>query len=138
MTGDVDGGTLQKQGLWTVWVESSQISWIRHLGAMWAQPDHQGCTGVAWDVTDIGAGAFFSTAGVAVTAGAWLVWVASVTGAAGIGCICCAGCTAKKHCQVGTCGVAVVPLGTVSTALTLHSQRCLHMQWYVEPLLVHT
>ena len=37
MTGDVDGGALQKQGLWTVWVKSSQTSWIRHLGAMQAQ-----------------------------------------------------------------------------------------------------
>ena len=36
------------------------------------------------------------------------------------------------------CSVAVVPLGTVSAALTLHSQRCLHVQQYVEPLLVHT
>ena len=34
--------------------------------------------------------------------------------------------------------VVVVPLGTVSAALTLHSQRCLCMQQYVEPLLVHT
>ena len=80
---------------------------------------------------------------MAGTVGAWLVWVASVAGAAGVGCLCCAGgagagCTAKKHPQVGTCGVAVVPLGTVSTALTLHSQRCLHVQQYVEPLLVHT
>ena len=36
------------------------------------------------------------------------------------------------------CSVAVVPLGTVSTALTPHSWRCFHMQPYVEPLLVHT
>ena len=59
MTGDVDGSALQKQGPWTVPVESSQISWIRHLDAMWVQMDLCGCTGVAWDVTDIGAGAFF-------------------------------------------------------------------------------
>ena len=63
---------------------------------------------------------------MAGTAGAWLVWVASVAGAAGVGCIHCAGCsgagcTFKKHCQLGTCGVAFVPLGTVSTALTLCS-----------------
>ena len=49
-----------------------------------------------------------------------------------------AGCAAKKQCLVGACGVAVVPLGTVLAALTLHSQRCLHMWQYVEPLLVHT
>ena len=110
---------------------------------MQAWLDLHGCTGVAWDVADIGAWAFFQTAGMAGTAGAWLIWVASVAGAAGVGCICCvggggAGCTTKRCCQVRTCGVAVVPLGTVSTALALHSQRCLCMQWYVEPLLVHT
>ena len=60
------------------------------------------------------------------TARAWLVWVAGVAGAAGVGCICCAGhgnagCTAKKQCLVGACSVAFVPLGTVLTALTLHS-----------------
>ena len=61
-----------------------------------------------------------------------------------LGCICCAGhgnascCAAKKWCLVGACGVAVVPIGTVSTALTLHSQRCLCIWQYVEPLLVHT
>ena len=32
-----------------------------------------------------------------------------------------AGCTAKKQCLIGACSVAVVPLGAVSTALTLHS-----------------
>ena len=37
-------------------VESSYISWIRHLGAMQAWLDLCGCTGVAWDVTDISAG----------------------------------------------------------------------------------
>ena len=80
---------------------------------------------------------------MAGTAGAWLIWVAIVAGAAGVGCIhsagCgSAGCTTKKHCQVRTCSVAVVPLGTVSAALTMHSQRCLHMRWYMEPLLVPT
>ena len=110
---------------------------------MWAWPDLHGCTSVAWDVTHISAGAFFWTADVAVAAGAWLVWVASVAGAAGVGCICCAGgdgagCAAKKQCLVRACSVAVVPLGTVLTALTLHSQRCLHVWQYVEPLLVHT
>ena len=58
MTGDVHDSALQKQGPWTVWVKSSQISWIRHLGAMQAWPDLCGCTGVAWDVTDVGPGAF--------------------------------------------------------------------------------
>ena len=60
------------------------------------------------------------------TAGAWLVWVAGVAGAAGVGCICCAGCsgagcTVKKQCLIRACGVAVRPLGTVLTVLTLHS-----------------
>ena len=43
-----------------------------------------------------------------------------------------------KQCLVRACGVAVGPFGTVSAALTLHSQRCLHARQYVEPLLVHT
>ena len=60
-----------------------------------------------------------------------------------MGCMCGvgggdAGCAAKKQWLDRAYSVAVVPLGTVSAALTLHSQRCLHMQWYVEPLLVHT
>ena len=140
MNGDVCGSALLWQGLWTVWVKSSQISWIRHLGAMWAWPALHGCTGMAWDVTDVGARAFFRTAGIAGTAGAWFIWVASV---AGVGCICCAGgggagCTAEKQCLIGACGVAVVPLSTVSTTLTMHSWRCLHVWRYVEPLLVHT
>ena len=50
---------ITEQGPWTVWVDSSQISWIRCLGAMWAWPDLHGCTGVARDVAGIGAGAFF-------------------------------------------------------------------------------
>ena len=70
--------------------------------------------------------------------GAWLVWVASVAGAVAVGCICYAGCATKKQCLVGACSVAVVPLEAVLTALTLHSQRCLCMQCYVEPLLVCT
>ena len=61
--GDVDSGTLQKHGPCKVQVESSQISWIRCLGAMQAQPYLQGCTGVAWDVTDVGAGHSFEQLG---------------------------------------------------------------------------
>ena len=80
---------------------------------------------------------------MAGTAGACFIWVASVAGAADVGCMCGAGrgdagCATRKQCLVRACGVAVVPLGTVSAALTLHSQRCLHVQWYEEPLLVHT
>ena len=80
---------------------------------------------------------------MAGTAGACFIWVASVAGAADGGIMHGAGggdvgCAAKKQCLVGACSVAVVPLGTVSAALTLHSQRCLCAQWYVEPLLVHT
>ena len=64
-------------------------------------------------------------------------WVASVADAANVGCMCGAGggdagCATKKQGLIRACGVAVVPLGTVSVALTLHSQRCLHMQQYVE------
>ena len=83
------------------------------------------------------------TAGVAGTTGAWLVWVAGVAGAAGVSYMCYAGCgstggATEKWCLVGACGMAVIPLGTVLTTLTLHSWRCLHTQWYVEPLLVCT
>ena len=110
---------------------------------MWAWPDICGCTGVAWDVTGIGARAFFWTAGMAGTAGACFIWVAGVAGAVDVGCIHGAGGNnaggaTKKQCLVRACGVAVVPLETVLAALTLHSQRCLHAQQYVEPLLVHT
>ena len=49
-----------------------------------------------------------------------------------------ASCATKKWWLDRACSVAVVPLGTVLAALTLHSQRCLHVQQYVEPLLVHT
>ena len=88
-------------------------------------------------------GAFFWTAGMAGTAGACFIWVASVVGAADVGCMHGAGggdagCAAKKQCLVGAYSVAVVPLGTVLATLTLHSQRCLHTRQYVEPLLVHT
>ena len=77
---------------------------------------------------------------MAGTAGARFIRVGSV---AGVGCVHCAGgggagCAAEKLCLVGACSVAVVSLGTVLTTLTLHSQRCLYVQQYVEPLLVHT
>ena len=83
---------------------------------MQALPDLRGCTGVAWDVTDFGAGSFFSTAGVAGTAGACFIWVDSIAGAADVGCMCGAGagdagCSTKKQCLVRACGVAVVPMG---------------------------
>ena len=80
---------------------------------------------------------------MAGTAGACFIWVASVAGAADVGCMHGAGggdagCATKKQCLVRACGVAVVPLGKVLAVLTLHSWRCLHAQQYVEPLLVHT
>ena len=80
---------------------------------------------------------------MAGTAGACFILVASVAGAADVGCMHGAGggdagCAAMKQGLVRACSVAVVPLGTVSVALTLHSRRCLHAQQYVEPLLVHT
>ena len=54
------------------------------------------------------------------------VCIASVAGAVGVGCMHCAGAgnagsAAEKQCLVGACGVAVVPLGAVSTILILHS-----------------
>ena len=60
------------------------------------------------------------------TAGAWFIWVAGIVGAVVVGCMHCAGggdagCATEKWCLVGACGVAVVPLGTVLTTLTLHS-----------------
>ena len=63
---------------------------------------------------------------MAGTAGAWFIWVAGVAGAVDVGCMHCAGggdagCAAEKWCLVRACGVAVVPLGTVLTTLTLHS-----------------
>ena len=108
---------------------------------MQAWPDLHGCTGVAWDVTDFGTGALFWMAGVAGIAGACFIWGAGVAGAGDVGCMHGAdggdaGCSALKRGL--SCGVAGVPLGTVLDALTLHSQRCLHVQWYVEPLLVCT
>ena len=80
---------------------------------------------------------------MAGTAGACFVCVASGAGAADVGCMQDAGagdagCAAKKWHLDRAYSVAVVPLGTVLAALTLCSQRCLHMWWYVEPLLVHT
>ena len=82
--------------------------------AMWTWPDLCGCTGVAWDVTDFDAGAFFWTAGVAGTAGACFIWVAGVAGASDVGCMHGAGagdagCSTKK--QGLACSVAGVPLG---------------------------
>ena len=78
---------------------------------------------------------------MAGTAGACFIWGAGVAGAGDVGCMHGAGdagCAVKKQWLDRACGVAVVPLGTVSAALTLHSQRCLCMRQYVEPLLVHT
>ena len=80
---------------------------------------------------------------MAGTAGACFIWVAGVAGAADVGCMHGAGggdaaCAAKKQWLDRACSVAMVPLGTVSAALTLHSWRCLHVRQCVEPLLVHT
>ena len=63
---------------------------------------------------------------MAGTVGACFIWVASVAGAADVGCMHGAGggdagYATKKWCLIGACSVAVVPLGTVSAALTLHS-----------------
>ena len=37
-------------------LEGSYSSWIRCLGAVWAQPDQQGCTGAMLGVAGVGAG----------------------------------------------------------------------------------
>ena len=71
----------------------------------------------------------------------WHGCPSSVAGAGDVGCMHGAdggdaGCSTLK--QGLSCSVAGVPLGTVSAVLTLHSQRCLHVWRYVEPLLVHT
>ena len=80
---------------------------------------------------------------MAGTAEACFIWVAGVAGAADVDCMhgtggVDAGCATKKWCLVRACGMAVVPHGTVSVALTLCSWRCLHAWWDVEPLLVRT
>ena len=70
---------------------------------------------------------------MAGTAGACFIWVAGVAGAVDVDCMCSAGagdagCATKKQCLVRACSVAVVSLGTVLAALTLHSQKCLCVQ----------
>ena len=66
---------------------------------------------------------------MAGTAGAWFIWVAGVVDAVDVGCMCgagggSAGCATEKLCLVGACGVAVVPLGTVSIALFMKVSPC--------------
>ena len=78
---------------------------------------------------------------MAGTAGACFIWVAGVAGATDVGCmhgagVGDAGCSTKKWGLA--CNVAGVPLGTVLSALTLRSRRCLRVRRYVEPLLVRT
>ena len=78
---------------------------------------------------------------MAGTAGACFIWGAGVAGAADVGCMHGAGdagCATKKWWPDRAYSVAVVPLGTVSAAMTLCSRSRLHVQQYVEPLLVHT
>ena len=81
---------------------------------------------------------------MAGTAGACFIWVASVAGAADVGCmhgagVGNAGCAAKKQWLDRACSVAVVPLGTVLAACdTAFTEVPLHVQQYVEPLLMHT
>ena len=106
---------------------------------MRAWPDLCGCTGVAWDVTDFGAGAILLNSWHGRNRWSLFHLGAGVAGAAGVSCMCGAGggdagCAAKKQWLDRACSVAVVPLGTVSAALTLHSWRCLHVRQYVEPL----
>ena len=88
--------------------------------------------GAALDVTGIGAGVTFWTAGMVGIAVAF-----GVTGMVGVTSVGCAGCEGlvgaghgtEKWCLAGTCGMVVVASGMVWTALTLHSCRCHLMQW---------
>ena len=113
-----------------------QASWC-HVGrtrSSWLHRCGMGCHRLwCWGI--------LLTAGMSGTVGACIICVAGVAGAADVGCMHGtdggnAGCSALKWGLA--CSVAGVPLGTVLTALTLHSQRCLCMQQYVGPLLVHT
>ena len=75
------------------------------LGAMWAWPDLQGCTGVTLGVADVGA----DTGATLGMAGACGFGVAGVTGVIGRGCSSCAGLAgagsgAEMQGLAGTCG----------------------------------
>ena len=141
MTGDVDGGTLQNK------VHGQSRSIVpRFSGSGILVPCRHGQIFVAAQVWHGMSQVLvlvhsFEQLAWHEQLGAWFIWVAG--GVVDVGCMCGAGwgnagCATEKWCLVGACCVAVVPLGTVLTALTLHSQRCLHMWCYVEPLLVHT
>ena len=89
--------------------------------------------GAALDVTGIGVGATFWTAGMVATPVACGFGVGGVAGVTSVGCagcegLVCAGCDTETQGLAGACGVVVVASGTVSAGLTLHSCRC-HLVW---------
>ena len=104
-----------------------QSSWIRHLGAVWAWPNLQGCTGAMLGVADVGTGATSGRAGICCFV------VAGVVSATGRGCSSCAdlvgaGAVTEMQGMAGACDVIDVTAGVVSVGLTLHSRRC-HLVW---------
>ena len=118
-----------KSGFSSCGPEGSCSSWIRGLGAVWAQPNLQGCTEAMLGIADIGAG----TGATLGTAGVCGFGVMGVAGATGRDCGSCAGLvgagSGAEMCGLaGACSVAIVTAGVVSVGLTLHSQRC-HLVW---------
>ena len=107
----------------------SYNSCIRHLGAVWAWPNLQGCTGAMLGVTDIG-----TDTGVTLgTADVCGLGVTGIAGATDRGCGSCAGLVGagvvvEMQGVAGACDVADVISEVVSVGLTLHSQRCHLMQ----------
>ena len=81
-------------GPWDVY-----ISWIRHLGVVWAQLELLGSTGAALGVEGVDAGVTFGTAGMVGTA---VVCGFRVTGAAGVTGEGCASCSSLAGAGCGT------------------------------------
>ena len=74
-------------GVLLSWTVGQLYSWIKHLGAVWAQPDLWGCTGAMLGVADVGT----DTGTTSGTAGVCGFRVAGIAGATGGGCSSCAG-----------------------------------------------
>ena len=116
-----------------------------HLGAMWAQPDLCGCTGVAWDV------ALALVPGHSSEQLAWQEQLEPVS--SGLPGLQVQQMWAAGIVQVGVMQVVLLRSGVLSEHVvwqlcttwdsvgcfdTACCERCLCMQQYVEPLLVHT
>ena len=76
-------------------LEGSYSSWIRHLGAVWAQPNLWDCTGAALHFADNGAGIGVTSG----TAGVCGFGVPGIVGATGGGCGSCAGLEVQAMLQ---------------------------------------